>query len=296
MSTDQLNIYTSETDIIVDCVSEYDSLHSEFKIKPSEELIFSAHKQVPDRYYISVLFHTNEGYRTGNIISYNNNKTCEVLFTRDEFGNLINDRTTIPLSSIVKPFRKNHGQVSIKVAPIIIAEGYVRAGQPIEIGCGIGSGVNSISVPSSPSKHKKKITESRVSEYTLYPIYKPLTFHSLQQRSTLTYGSYFLLQLIDYYLKTGNILMEMLDQANWLINVVLFIDNHSLIPKNVMLEAIINFCFDYTNLSSGSFIRQPINYIFDIIGIDGVYSKSQQSISYISLDFEGVTYTSLIDE
>jgi hypothetical protein len=232
-----------------------------------------------DLKYVPALFHTNQGYRGGYIIS-KHARNYEVLFTRDEFGCAIDEIAIVPDFLQVFPDRKNTNTVWIKTYANIKGKGYVKAGMNINIKNGMGSGVNSV----------RKNSVSRNRELAKYPIYYPLTFHNFHHRNTLTYASSFILQLINEYLRHGTISTEILEQAHWLINVVLTIDNYSVIPRDVFLEALMNFCLDYITLSPGSLIRQPINYVFDILTIDGVYSDGHLSVSYIPIDFDHVIY------
>ena len=236
-----------------------------------KSLGLSIHFQQPS------LFYTDHGYYGGNIISMSDDLTsCNVLFNRDELGNEINKHLSVPVGSCVVPYRENKGEIFISTSSEKInAEGYLKAGYPIYVNSGIGSGINSCS---KGSKNK-------------YPIYNPLTFHNLHHRNALTYTSFTLVQIIEEYLQTNKMSSVKFDQSFWLINTVLLIDNHSQITKELLLEAIINFCVDYSVFPKGTLIRQPINYIFDILGIDGVYSsKISPSVSFIPTNMEGITY------
>jgi hypothetical protein len=211
-----------------------------------------------------VLFKTNNGYRGGYILSLLENK-YKVLFTRDEFGNSIHTFDYISTSSYISPVRMNKKEVYIFSNSD--AKDYIKAGNNINDNLGLGSGIHS-----SSGKDNK------------YPIYNPLTFHDINHRNTLIFASSFITQLIEGYFQDGKFSEQILDQAHWLVNVVLIIDDFEFIPKDVFLEAINNFCLDYIILSPGTLIRQPINYVFDILQIDGVYCKNDISVSYISPD------------
>jgi hypothetical protein len=54
------------------------------------------------------LFYTKQGYRGGHILSQN-----EVLFTKDEYGNTINEKEYITSESYVIPIRKNRNTLWI---------------------------------------------------------------------------------------------------------------------------------------------------------------------------------------
>lgn len=291
MNIDQVNIHTFQTSNIGDvCDSKQILIHERNDIDYVNDTINKI-AQIPDQKYIPGIFHTNKGYRGGYIISRIGN-TYEILFTRDEFGGLIHEIGFLPVTCQVFPIRKHQNQVWIYTHSDIKAEGYIKVGESINTGFGIGSGVNSISdrraAPSSSEINAKR-------KLAKYPIYHPLTFHNLHHRNTLTYASSFISQLIDEYFRHKIISNEILEQARWLVNVVLIVDNHTAIPRNVFLEALTNFCLDYMMSSPGTLIRQPINYIFDVLGIDGVYSKGHLSVSYISTDFEGVDYQADIE-
>jgi predicted metallopeptidase len=193
------------------------------------------------REQIPGVFRTKDGYRGGYIISRVTN-TYKVLFTRDELGDIIHEIGYVQVKSHVIPKRLNSKEIQINTN----REGYIKAGESIDLGLGLGS--------------KESVL-----------IHNPLTFHNLLHQNILTYTSAFIMQLIDEYFSHGAFSEKIVDRAHWLINVVLLIDNFELISKDVFLEALTNFCLDYIILPPGTLIRQPINYIFDILDIDGVY-------------------------
>lgn len=275
MSIDQVNVEAIDTTYVDNIVVYKNSIDDQIDIQNGSNTIYKNVSESDQKYFLTV-FHTDQGYRGGYIINQTN-KNYEVFFTRDEFGGLIQEFSTIPINHRIFPKRKNLGLVWIKTDPDIKATGYIKTRQNIDIGHGIGSGINS-----TIENNKRKLAK--------YPIYQPLTFHNPHHRNTLTYASSFILELIDEYLKNGKISPEILEQARWLVNVVLIIDDYKLIPENAFLEALSNFCLDYLMLAPETLIRQPINYIFDILGIDGVYSKRHLSISYIPTYFDGITY------
>jgi hypothetical protein len=228
--------------------------------------------QAIDRDPAILIFHTQNGYRGGYIINQIQD-FCEAVLIKDEFGNDSYDRVTLPLTAVVRPRRLNNKTIYIKINQPR-AKGYIRAGYNIEIGQGLGSGINSCQ-----SKSNDK-----------YPIYQPLTFHNEHHRNTLTSASSFIFQVIDDYLHGKTFSPQLVEQARWLVNVALLIDNYPPLNQAVFLEALTNFCWDYLCFSSGTLLRQPINYILDILQIDGVYQKGGLSISYIPTDFEGIHY------
>lgn len=274
MSIDQINLYIPENPNIFNIFDHKEYLSFENSDINCIDTTIIKKTQISDNKYIPGIFYTNEGYRGGYILSQKG-KNYEVLFIRDEFGATICEVKFISITAHVFPKRKNQKELWIYTNPDIKAEGYIKVGESIDIGLGIGSGVNS--------------TLGGIR--TKYPIYNPLTFHNLHHRNTLIYASSFILQIIDEYLHNQTLSDEILNRANWLVNVVLIIDGHDTIPKDVFLEALTNFCLDYIILSPGTFIRQPINYIFDILRIDGVYHQKDLSVSYIPTDFDGVFYS-----
>lgn len=274
MTTYQVN----NLDISVDQYSAYNDHNVCDDIYNYREL---SNLQIPDEKYLLTIFHTNQGYCGGYIISQDED-TYKVLLIRNEYGEQLYEISTISSTSQVFPVRKTLNTVFIRASSNISADGYIKAGEDISIGFGIGSGI--INVHSFSSNYKKKLVK--------FPIYQPLTLHDLHHRNTLTYASSFILQFINQYIRNGEISTKLLEKACWLVNVVLLIDNYPIIDQNVFLEALTNFCLDYLTFSVGSLIRQPINYVLDILGIDGIYSKDYPSICYIPTDFKGVTYRS----
>ena len=242
--------------------------------------------QVPFRNPFPSIFRTEEGYRGGHIITDKlETGSYHVLFTHDELGNIISELASVPHGAQVNPRRKSKKKVWLYTCPTakgeICADSYIRAGCPIEIGETIGAGVIG-ATGSVYKRYKDKLVK--------YPIYHPLTLHEDRHKDTLSCASSFISQSVDEILETGEISGPILDQTWWLVNVVLYVDDHPLITREALLEAISNFCYDYRSLPVGTLIRQPVNYIFDIVQIDGVWSKSSTSVSYITTDFEGVIY------
>jgi len=258
--------------------------------------------QIPSREFDKAIFSVGEGYREGYILS-NWTKIYRVHFYRDENGCEIEDIRIVPKSCRVNPYRRIQTSIWIQIHPRfdhrVNGTGFIRAHHPIEVGYGIGAGVNG-KIPKEPNKSCSA---------NKYPIYIPLTFHSNGHRKTLTHASNIINQIIIEYIQLETISWDLLDRACWLVNVVLYVDGFPNISDEVLLEAISNFAHDYSNLPSGTILRQPINYIFDIVGIDGVccnelskinsrkhkYSAKRgnlPSVSFISTDYEGIIYTS----
>ena len=145
----------------------------------------------------------------------------------------------------------------------ILAEGYVKVGDRYSIVPSIGSGIVSSDQPTDIK----------------YPIYHPLIL-STNDRERLMKGSSLLVQIVN-----GRI--NLLKRAHQLINSVL---KDSSITLLALAEALRNFCYDYHHHRIGSVIRQPINYVMDVVGIDGVYFPKGRSVSYLPPDLEYVVY------
>jgi len=233
--------------------------------------------QVPSREFETGIFLTEEGYREGYILARNQDR-YRVRFYRDENGNRIEDVQSVPVSRRVEPRRKNSKPVWILVNKGLSGSGYVRSQHPLNLGYGIGSGLNG-----------KFVRKLKAEQGCKYPIYTPITFHSAEHRKMLTRTSSLICQLVVDYSQE-----DLLDRIHWLINTFLYIDGFPGITLEVLLEAITNFTCDYLSFPPGTILRQPINYIFDILNIDGVCSEETvskvPSVSFISTDFVGVTY------
>jgi len=231
---------------------------------------------IPDREQSFSIFKTGQGYFGGTIIEKsNNNKLMSALLTRDEYGNLIEDICILPTDSEVVPKRLSQDTVYIKTN-CLKGKNYIHPGDVIDTKNGFGSGIVG----------KRKQSTSSVE----YPIYNSLTIHNHEHKKMLMNTSSFISQAVDECLRHDEISQPILDQTCWLINVVLYIDDHRLLNTQVVREAIVNFCTDYKKLPKHCFIRQPINYIFDIVSIDGILTKSGKSISHIQTDFQGIHY------
>jgi hypothetical protein len=157
----------------------------------------------------------------------------------------------------------------------LIGEGFIYSGRIFDFPSTLGSGI----IGSKEGKDNQK-----------YPIYNPLFIHDYDHMDLLNHASSFIIQLVDDFLRTGTFSQDDLDRAHLLFNSSLYIDNRKIITKETLIEAILNFCYDYTEFPQGYRIRQPINYLFDIVGIDGIYSD-YYCISFIPADFEGVQYS-----
>lgn len=236
---------------------------------------------------VGCLFRTDRGYKGGHIMS-DSWDTYQVLLTRDELGNEISENAIVPKDTLVLPQRDQRETVWFYTCPDlsksghgeVYAEAFVRAGGDIDIGEGFGSGVTGSSVPSQRQRHR----------LVKYPIYQPLSLHDECHRETLSCASSFLSQVVDEYLSTNLVSGTILDQTCWLLNAVLYVDDHPRISRTVLLEAVRNFCYDYQNLPAGTLLRQPLNYALDAARVDGIWSKRSTCISFITTDFEGVIY------
>lgn len=174
---------------------------------------------------------------------------------------------------IIIPSQKQPKIVWITIDPNITAQGYIVIGNLFKTidSANLGSGIVS---------SKKGVK---------YPIFNPLILKDENHLHILNYANSFILQLVDEYLESNIFSDEILDQVYKLLNHVLSIGEYSNIPKAIIIEALSNFCLDYNMLSNGTFLRQPLNYILDILNIDGIHSKNY-SISYIPTDYDFVKY------
>lgn len=242
--------------------------------------------QLPSHSFDKAIFYTRDGYCEGHILSENSG-ICQVRFYRNEYGNTIDNIQNISLFYKVTPQRKNIDPIFIYVHARqdkrIDGNRFIKAQYPIDIGYGIGSGINGQMFSESQNDEK-------------YPIYTPLTFHSVGHKKTLIRASQAIIDIINNYLQFALIQQDSIDRALWLLNVTLYIDAFPNIINSALLEALTNFIHDYLSFPSGTILRQPINYILDIIGIDGICCdddlphKGFSSISFIPTDFEGVVY------
>lgn len=244
--------------------------------------------KLPSREFDKAFFSTKNGFKEGYILSKKNH-TYRVHFYRNENGDKINEIQTISTCYKIKPYRKNKDPIFIYIRKRLDGQisgyGFVRSQHPIDVGYGIGSGLNG------------RVDDDFLCEEDKYPIYTPLTFHSMAHRKTLTRASQTFIDIVTEYLQFEFISEKSLDRACWLINVVLYVDGFPSITSNAILEALTNFICDYVNFAPNTILRQPINYIFDVVNIDGVCCdqlkrdyKNYSSISFIPTDFKGVVY------
>jgi hypothetical protein len=234
------------------------------------------------------IFKTNNGYCGGEIIKKSSHKGfINVRLTHDKYGNHINNICVLPTDAEIHSKQKIKDTVYLYTCPLsqtnqLQAENYIHAQGPIDTKDGIGSGI--IGKCNQKESLRKMVK---------YPIYNPLTLHNVSHKEILSNASAFISQIVDEYLENEKISAPILEQTCWLMNVVLYIDGHHLINSQLLQEAISYFCYDYIHLPKGTFIRQPINYIFDTITIDGIYSKFGFSMSHLPTDFKGIHYKSI---
>lgn len=241
--------------------------------------------QVPDRHGFPTLFHTENGYCSGEILEKNEHHMT-VLLTRDEYGNRIHETCILPVSAQVFPKRYITHTVNLYTIPIkktgrLTAYNYIKADGPIDTGDGLGAGVAGKRKSSSGFKMAK------------YPIHNALTLHNPSHKEMLSNASSFISQMVDEYLQNGYISDPIVEQSCWLLNVVFYVDAHPLINGDVLREAIANFCYDYKNLPRGTLLCQPINYIYNATAIDGIWTKFCVCVSHIPTDFEGIQYKAI---
>ena len=212
--------------------------------------------------YCLGIFRTNKGYRDGLILDEIKDG-YEVIFTHNEYGCSTYEPGKISFRDLVELSKWHDEAVEIYVSNNFAADGYIKANHGINVKSGYGSGVRG---KSKKSKHYQK----------RYPIHNPLSLHDEQHERTLSYASELLAEAIDKDLP-----LTVLQQIFWMINVVLTIDGFPRLSNDVMQEAIRNFVHDYTQFPEGTQLRQPINYIFDILQIDGIWSKNKICISFV---------------
>ena len=244
---------------------------------PSSCPLVKAFDQLPRPDSCIAVFRTPHGYRGGIILSNDNNYNHKVLFIRDERGECISQEGTVPVNCKVVPQRKHREEVSVFTSgPPVHADGYVKAGEKLDFRKGLGSGVTGQHI------------ESKRASFN-YPVYNPLSIHHSEQKKTLLNISSLLSETVRSILKNEQVDYG-LDNLHWLVNVVLFVDDHIRITKAALSQALMDFCTDYRTLPKGTIIRQPINYIFDVVKVDGIYSEFSSCVSFIPTNFDGIIY------
>lgn len=257
--------------------------------KCKSQILHKPSDQIPDHQRPPTLFCTENGYCGGKILQkYKNEPYMKVLITRDEYGNNVCESCILPISAKVFPKRYVTHTVNLYTIPTkksgkITAYNYIKANGVIDTGDGLGAGVVGQYKP--PKEQKCKMTK--------YPIHSALTLHNSPHKEMLSNASSFISQMVDEYLQNGYISDPIVEQTCWLLNVVLYVDAHPLINNEVLRETISNFCYDYKHLPSGTLLCQPINYIYNAIAIDGIWSKFGACMSHIPTNFEGIQYKTI---
>lgn len=252
--------------------------------KAKSKTLRKAQDQISDYKHLSALFKTQSGYYGGEILErYAEETHITVLLTRDQYGNKIRETCVLPSNSIVIPKRRNANTVNLYTIPAkrsgrLTAYNYIQVGEPIDTQDGLGAGIV------GQRKNKKEL------HMVKYPIHNALTLHNYLHKEMLSNASSFISQMVDEYLHCEQFSDPIVDQACWLLNTVLYIDAHALINNEVLKEALANFCYDYKHLPKGTALCQPINYIYNALSIDGIWSKTSICISHIPTDFKGIQY------
>ena len=209
-----------------------------------------------------ILFRTKKGYRDGYITNQIESE-YQVIMLHDEHGVATQEFLNVPQSALVHSDHLQSECVSIYVSDPIDKKGYVSAGGPLK------------NVPFTGSGVYGSIRESRRRNQA-FPIFNPLYIHDKQHLWTLQCASSLFMQAVEEDLP-----VTILDQIIWLINVVLKVDNYPSLSPCVIKEAMSNFVSDYTNFPSGSILKHPINYVLEILRIDGILSEISACVSFV---------------
>lgn len=228
-----------------------------------------------------VVVRTATGYRGGEIIK-DQGDGLRVMFTRDELGAKILEEGEVSVDSIVTPRKKTVEPLWLYTTPekdgTLPGEGFVAAGMPFDQR--LGSGVTGVF--DLHRRHRKGFVK--------YPIYSGLTILNREELSALVVAFSTLALIVEERLTGEEFSETLLDRVRWLMNLCLYLDGQEFITKETIKLAVDYFCSDYKEFPPGTVLRQPINYLFDSVGLDGVWSKVGSCMSFIPTDFEGVSY------
>jgi len=214
----------------------------------------------PSQDYCPGIFKTKKGYRDGYIIGQNR-YDYDVIFLHDEHGNQTVEKGKVKLNNLVETKRIHHQELFIYIPQHATIDGYVYARKDLK--GSLGTGIRGF------SHETKKCKDS-------YPIFRVLSLHNDLHNEYLIRASSLLCRSI-----MEDLPITILDKIIWLINIVLMVDDYPRLSTEVIHEAIHNFVLDYTMRPEGSQLRHPINYILEILRIDGIWSE-RACVSYIS--------------
>jgi hypothetical protein len=217
------------------------------------------------------LFITDDGYGEGRICNINENSiTIQwVQHSQKIFSSLPQETILVPRNQLVLP-KRFHPSVSIPTS-CKYATGYFHPGFYEKI-----SKNSTKSLFLSGLSINLKKTLSNTADLKVYPILNSLTLRDDSHWKLFQQ----LFNVINIncirYLQAEIKLSEMpLDNIVWMLNALLYIDDHPRINKEIVSSILKNFLADYTQMSTDSWIRSPLNYLLDYHQIQGVFWKNR---------------------
>lgn len=196
------------------------------------------------------LFLTQYGYLAGSIISQDTS-TILIQYGPEHYLNLVPEAQ-------IRPFRLNtRVYLSLEIQE---GSGYFRGLHNLE----------SQFPQLSEENHPGSGIFGLIHESQGFISENPLTLHDTSHQYLLIQVEQLMSHMVKDYLSGNSINPDHLNSLTRMINAVLYIDDHRIIPVQVVELALTNFLFDLTSLSEQSWVKAPLNYILDILHIDSI--------------------------
>jgi len=159
----------------------------------------------------------------------------------------------LPWTSLIQPTRKRSDPVDLNISDIS-PEGYLKIGCSDSASAPMSGVVGKI-VPEEGSTHR---------------IEQPFSLHHSHHQSLVNKVHQLVQSMLEKY-KSGQQFQEneislLTDQ----LNMLLYVDDYPSLPKRVVQEALVYFLMDQTQFPEETWIRSPLNYLFDPVRIDGI--------------------------
>jgi len=239
------------------------------------------------------LFETNDGYGEGRICNMLKESVEVELFRHTQKILLPNSSniSEIPKHQLVCP-KRSFSFIRIPTS-CKYASGYFHPGFYENMSGKSSLPQDSLSLSGLSINLKESIQKSANSDQTneeIYLISNCLTFHG-DSHYKLFHQLFNIINIhcIRYLRAEINLLEMPLDEITWMLNMLFYIDDYSPISKEVVSTILKNFLTDYTQMSLGSWIRSPLNYLLDYHQIRGVFWKNR-AVLFVPAYQENIIY------
>ncbi len=209
-----------------------------------------------------VIVKTNNGYcgaflcnNGENISNDETNYNKNIIYCRDEAGNKIYSPDTI-LSSQIVVAKKLNESMNASIEGKLLGYLKPRQSDPKKLVVGYSCKIASTSI------NNTLVTCSLLTN--------PLTLHNKEHEKILTTIQTHCYEAIDEYLNDLIWDNNLIDKILWLINLLLYIDDHKQITLEFLIEVLKSTAYSYQMLPPETNILQPLNLIFNNVTCDGI--------------------------